>query len=243
MKNGQPISLCGKRDDIIILASRKIHGSMKISDGEEGKNNRENFKIAFIPNSSQAKLIVPKVIHSADIAAVGKNSPEVVEDVDGFITTETKTYISVTYADCPPVALYDRKRKAICIFHSGYEGTLKGISFRAIQMMLDFGADLKNIEAVIGPAICGNCYEYGIEGTEKFQKHMFFIKKSHKKDKILVDIPGIIRYQLSKSGVLSGNISSCGICTYENTDLFSARREKYPLDKIQAGIMVIGMIK
>jgi YfiH family protein len=65
--------------------------------------------------------------------------------------------LAVTVADCMPIWLFDRRRAAYGILHSGWKGT--GILARAVERMeKDFYCAKEDILAIFGPSIGSCCY-------------------------------------------------------------------------------------
>ncbi|MBQ2926878.1 MAG: laccase domain-containing protein [Ruminiclostridium sp.] len=75
-------------------------------------------------------------------------------DADGLITDQPGLCLTIYYADCIPVLLYDPVKKVIAAVHSGWRGTALGIAPKAVQKMADlYGSDPKDVLAAIGPGI------------------------------------------------------------------------------------------
>ena len=82
------------------------------------------------------------------------------------------------------------------------------------------GIQSENITAVLGPAICKKCYEFGNEAKELFDEQYL----SKKGDRYHVDLKSWTADELKKGGV--GQVEDVGICTYEDQRFFSYRRDK-----------------
>ena len=102
-----------------------------------------------------------------DRAGAGVISPA--ELGDGMITNRQELMICTVEADCGPVYLLDPAKKAVGMVHSGWRGTADMISHAAIAFMqAKYGCDPSDIIAVLGPMICGDCYEVGDDLVEPF---------------------------------------------------------------------------
>jgi YfiH family protein len=79
-------------------------------------------------------------------------------EVDGHAWSRPGTAAAVTIADCVPVFIA-HPSGAAALLHSGWRGTVAGITERAIEWFgrIGFGAGALRIH--LGPAICGSCYE------------------------------------------------------------------------------------
>ncbi|MEM9469221.1 MAG: peptidoglycan editing factor PgeF [Pseudomonadota bacterium] len=169
-------------------------------------------------------------IHSADChyinASIGSgNRPE----GDAFVTDKPNLVIGVLTADCGPVLFAGVKADGSPIIgaaHAGWGGALKGICEETIITMLDHGAVLKTLVAVIGPCIAPESYEIS-KGFEKpfldqdAGNEQFFLRGS-KEDKLMFDLPAYIASRITKAGVNNVNIS--GIDTFANEERFFSYR-------------------
>ena len=81
-------------------------------------------------------------------------------EADGLITNPPGLCLTIYYADCIPVLLYDPVKKAIAAVHSGWRGTSLGIAPKAAAKMTAlYGSDPADILAAIGPGIGPCCFE------------------------------------------------------------------------------------
>ena len=76
---------------------------------------------------------------------------------DGVVTTSTDLALAALVADCTPILLVDQIAGVAAAVHAGRPGMMSGIALRAVDAMRDLGA--RSIRAVVGPSICGRCYE------------------------------------------------------------------------------------
>lgn len=89
--------------------------------------------------------------------------------VDGHITDEPGVPLLIFTADCVPVFLYDRQKRAAGAVHAGWRGTVGGIAEEAVRRMTEeFGSRPEDIAAVIGPSAGPDCYEVGEEVACRF---------------------------------------------------------------------------
>lgn len=178
-------------------------------------------------------------VHEVMVARV--DSPDVTrEQLDGYdalVTNVPGVCIGARSADCIPVLLYDPVKKAAAAIHSGWRGTVTRVCRKAItKMKLEYGTEPSDILAVIGPGICGNCFQIGQEVAVEFRKEDFDIQSIWKfcgprveGDATTghhIDLPEACRQTLVDCGVRPANIQVSDLCTYERTDiLYSARKE------------------
>jgi polyphenol oxidase len=229
---------CGEAS-VIALASMRAHGNMRVTS-DEGLRNRLRFTNRFLNPGS--RLFMGNVQHADKIVVVNGTTDNFFFEADAFITARRKSNLGITFADCPPVifnAFTPKNNPIVALAHAGYKPTLLNISLGTVEKMTVLGARRRSVRAIIGPGICRSCYEFGEEASDVFKDYSEYVKPKYGTSKFLVDLPGIIRFQLLEAGVKAKNISSFGPCTFENKFLFSARRDK--LRPIQAGMVVVGI--
>ena len=148
---------------------------------------------------------------------------------DGYVTSDKNVTVGVKTADCTPILLSDEKNGIVAALHAGWRGTFSDICGEGVCKMLECGADITHIVAVIGPSICQNCYEVGQDVMDAAlacmgdDAYLFFEKKADG-SKYLADVKGANRYLLIRAGILPGNIEVSELCTYERPDLFWSHR-------------------
>ncbi len=88
---------------------------------------------------------------------------------DGMMTSKPGFLLAIQTADCIPVLIADRKRKAVAAFHAGWRGTLRRIVENGVgRMRMEFGSKPKDLVAAIGPGIGQCCYAVGEEVRSEF---------------------------------------------------------------------------
>ena len=174
---------------------------------------------------------------------------------DGLVTDTPGLALAVQTADCLPIILVDKKRRAVGVFHAGWRGTVKRIVEKGVgEMRRYFNSDPRNLIAAIGPGVQGCCYEVGEEVRTKFEmqfayagslfhqvkesdpvreKYPLMFLTAHAPGhselpmKLFLDLVEANRRQLLDAGVLAKNIDAAAPCTACHTELlFSFRAEK-----------------
>ena len=79
-------------------------------------------------------------------------------EADGHLALERGTAMAVTVADCVPVYLANPSGAA-AMLHAGWRGTVAGILGHAVRRLADSGRAAPEVRVLLGPAICGRCYE------------------------------------------------------------------------------------
>jgi copper oxidase (laccase) domain-containing protein len=106
-------------------------------------------------------------IHDTEVAVV-PGAPQipyadglpVVPGVDGLISHQDNTLLSIYVADCGAIWLVDRRTRAIGLLHSGKKGTEGNILQRAVNTMTKrFGSNPSDLIAILSPCIRPPDYE------------------------------------------------------------------------------------
>jgi YfiH family protein len=199
-------------------------------------------------------LVSLRQIHSDLIHRVDR-MPDQPLAGDGLVTDTPGLVLAVQTADCLPIILVDRKRRAVGVFHAGWRGTVKRIVEKGVgEMRKHFGSDPRDLVVAIGPGIRGCCYEVGEEVRIKFEAQFAYanslfreVKESdpvrekypllfltarapgHSKlpVRLFLDLVEANRRQLLDAGVPAKNIDAAAPCTACHSELlFSFRAEK-----------------
>lgn len=180
------------------------------------------------------KMVLSDQVHDNKIRFVG---PEDVgkgltreSDIKGFdgLTTNVPGIPLVTfYADCVPVLLLDPVKKAITAVHSGWKSTVKNIAFEAVKLMQErYGTDPADIQAAIGPSICGECFEVDSDVYTQFIEEFEWCNEftKYQSGKYYIALQPIIQRVLKNAGLLQQNINISEVCTRCNRDVFFSYR-------------------
>jgi YfiH family protein len=104
------------------------------------------------------RLLFMQQCHGRDVVSVSEPwGPGGPPPADGIVTAEPGLALAVLVADCTPVLLADPVNRVIGAVHAGRPGMTLGIIDVTLQRMRELGAT--QIRAVVGPSICGRCYE------------------------------------------------------------------------------------
>ncbi|HEX9059213.1 MAG TPA: peptidoglycan editing factor PgeF [Clostridia bacterium] len=164
-----------------------------------------------------------------------------IKGYDGLVTNESKVALVTFYADCVPVLMLDPEKRVVAACHSGWRGTVKGISIVTAQKMQDeYGSSLEDIVAVIGPSIKSCCFEVGSEVYDEFKKAYPWCDSMCTKGddgKWHIDLQSIIARYLVDSGLKSDNVHDLSVCTRCNKDVFFSHRGDNGKTGTMAGII------
>jgi polyphenol oxidase len=219
------------------------------------ERNRELFliELGVVNRRRSWPLVSLRQIHSDLIHRVDRVPAELLAG-DGMVTDTPELLVAVQMADCVPIILVDRKRRAVGVFHAGWRGTVKRIVEKGVgEMRKHFKSDPRNLFAAIGPSVRECCYEVGEEVRTRFEAQFAYagslfreVKESdpvrekypllfltarapgHSElpVKLYLDLVEANRRQLLDAGVLAKNIDAAAPCTACHTELlFSFRAE------------------
>jgi YfiH family protein len=205
-------------------------------------------------------------IHS-DIIHRVDHPPEQLLTGDGLVTDTPRLLLAVQTADCLPVLLVDRKRKAVGVFHAGWRGTLARIVEKGMgAMRLHFGSEPGDLRAAIGPGIASCCYAVGEEVRDRFYAQFTYaaalFREVNESDPVRerypllfmtarapghseagriihLDLREANRHQLLDAGLSKTNITVLDFCTACHSDLFFSHRAEKGVTGRQMGAVGI----
>ena len=139
------------------------------------------------------------------------------EPADVIVTQVSGLALLALAADCVPVALVDSTASVVAVVHIGWKGLLANVIDSAMEALLLNGAHPHQTVAVIGPSICGTCYEVSAELAEAIT----VAHPAASVDSQHVDLACAVQVNLESHGV---QVKRMDGCTYEDETLFSYRR-------------------
>jgi len=171
---------------------------------------------------------------------------------DGLMTDEPGLLLGIQTADCIPVLVADRKRRAVAAFHAGWRGTVKRIVEGGVgRMRLEFGSRPEDLIAAIGPGIGPCCYAVGEETLAEFESQFAYARELFREvddadevrrkypmlfltqrapghspigPNLHLDLVEANRRQLLTAGLKPQAIHSVGGCTQCHRELFFSHR-------------------
>jgi polyphenol oxidase len=156
-------------------------------------------------------------VHGDEIVLIDAISSEV-PTCDGLITTTPNLSLAVMVADCIPLLLISKE--VVGAIHVGRAGLVNRIALTAVQKMRSLGAI--EIHAVLGPSICGGCYEVPFQMQQDvIAEHPRAFATTRK------GTPGLDLSKALIADLVSAGVSyeASTICTLEDELYFSHRRQ------------------
>ena len=119
---------------------------------------------------SPVPLVVPRQVHGVRVVAAPASAADERPEADGLVVAAPGRLVGVLTADCVPVLLLDRRRAVAAAVHAGWRGAAAGVLEAAVSHVSALhGTAPAELEAAIGPAVGGCCYEVGPEVGEAFR--------------------------------------------------------------------------
>ncbi len=147
----------------------------------------------------------------------------VAEATDALVSADPGLAVAVLVADCVPLLLGDPEAGVVAAVHAGRVGARIGVVPAALEAMRTVGAELYRVEALLGPAICGDCYEVPKAMADDVEAHLPGSACRSRSGSSAVDLRAGLWRQLADAGV--GKIGIDPRCTAEDRTLFSYRRQ------------------
>uniref|UniRef100_A0A8C3JKN0 Purine nucleoside phosphorylase LACC1 n=1 Tax=Calidris pygmaea TaxID=425635 RepID=A0A8C3JKN0_9CHAR len=187
-----------------------------------------------------------KTDHANAVYIMGKTEPD---SYDGIVTNQKGVTIAAPGADCIPVLFADPVRKACGAAHSGWKGTLLGVSMATVNAMVsEYGCNVKDIRVVLGPSVGPCCYKLPHESAKEFYRIDPKCVRQFDSACPYIDIRRATRILLESGGILPENIQDDSItdqsqnitlCTACHPDKFYSHFRDGPNFGTQIGFISI----
>lgn len=165
-------------------------------------------------------------VHGTNVATVTSPSaldaPDV-DQTDAAVTAVPGLGIAVLAADCVPVLLADPAAGIVGAAHAGRAGAAAGVAAATVAAMTALGADVARIEVLLGPAICGGCYEVPAAMQAEVDAALPGSAVRTRTGTAGLDLRAGLYHQLAELGV--AKVGADPRCTREDRDLYSHRRD------------------
>ncbi len=159
------------------------------------------------------------VVRYADAAWPRQQS----EPCDAIFTDVPFLALAVLVADCVPVIIADPQARLAGAAHAGREGMVAGVVPALVAAMTAAGGSPARMQAVIGPAICGACYEVPDVLRARVAAVVPEASCVTGTGTAGLDLAAGVRAQLVAAGIEA--VRHDDRCTRESADLFSYRRD------------------
>jgi YfiH family protein len=163
-------------------------------------------------------------VHGSTVAVVDRAPRDPVPATDGLVTATPDVLLAVLVADCVPMLLADTSAGVVGAVHAGRRGAAAGIAARAVAAMTGVGAVPATIDVLLGPAICGACYEVPAGMRDEVEAALPGSASTTRQGTPALDLRAGLARQLADLGV--ARIVVDPRCTFETPELYSHRRDE-----------------
>ncbi len=161
-------------------APGELNLGLTADDAREAVIQNRRLLAEAVTGETSTPMVTLRQFHSNLVVAVGaadalRKQPR---KADGLMTDEPGLLLAIQTADCIPILVADRKRRAVAAFHAGWRGTVKRIVESGIgRMRLEFGSRPEDLVAAIGPGNAACCYAVGEEVLSSFESQFAYARE------------------------------------------------------------------
>ena len=170
-----------------------------------------------------ARLAWLRQVHGAVVVHVTDPPSAQSPEADAMFTESPALALAVMAADCAPVLLADPGARLVGAAHAGRSGMAAGVAPALVGAMVRAGAEPGRMHALIGPAICGGCYEVPAQMRDEVAALVPGSACRTRRGTPAIDLRAGLHEQLASAGIT--RITHDGRCTAETDDLYSYRRD------------------
>ncbi len=175
-------------------------------------------------------------VHGSGVVVVDAPQAGPAPEADALVTATPGLVLCVLVADCVPVLLADPVAGVIAAVHAGREGMRRGVLPAALSAMASLGARARHVSALLGPAVCGACYEVPAAMQTEVAAVTPAAAVRTRRGTPGLDLRAGLAEMLARAGVT--DVVHDPRCTVEDRQLFSHRRDG--VTGRQAGLVWLG---
>jgi YfiH family protein len=183
--------------------------------------NRDVVRTALGP--SARRLVFLRQVHGTTVCRAQAGGDDPAEEADAVFTDAPGIALGILVADCAPVLVADPQAQVVGAAHAGRRGLADGVVPALVAAMAAIGGEPSRMLAIVGPAICGGCYEVPAEMRAEVDRSAPGSACITRSGTPGIDLRAGLRSQLARAGV--GEIGHDSRCTAETAELFSYRRD------------------
>lgn len=186
------------------------------------------------------QLVVPNQVHgvntvvidSAGSDALSCAREQAAQGADALVVDTPDVAALLCFADCAPVIVVS-PTGAFAVVHAGWRGAVASIASSAVRILARRDCEgedpsFRSMEeaaatynAYIGPHIRVECFETGVDVTERFVKAF---GAACSPDERHVDLSVALRIDLERAGLAPERIADAGVCTVCGVDTYYSYR-------------------
>ena len=169
------------------------------------------------------RLVWMQQVHGRTVTVIDGPQLRPVSASDALVTAEPRLAVAALVADCVPVLLADPVAKIVAAVHAGRVGARAGVLPAALEAMRRLGARMDEVEVLLGPSACGQCYEVPDQMQLDVEVRLPGSACRTRRGTAGLDLRAGLRRQLVAAGVTRIGVDSR--CTIEDPTLYSYRRD------------------
>lgn len=200
----------GNMSFTVLAPGQTVHDTAKNRRAFESESGIPPGTTSFVSQTHSTIVLQPGASGWAEQDTVGEG--------DALISPDGTDPIAILVADCLPVA-FTTEFGPTAIAHAGRVGLLNGILQNTVAQLRTYGAG--RITAVIGPGICGDCYEVPLSMQQEAVRDHPRIAAKTSWGTPSLDLPAAATDILENLDVDVHNVAEC---TFTNDQLYSHRR-------------------
>jgi hypothetical protein len=163
------------------------------------------------PRDRNPEWAIVHQVHGAGVVLA--DHPGFLGEGDAIVTTTPGLEVAVRVADCCPIALLGDG--VVAVVHAGWRGLAAGVISATLDVMSAHGAG--EIEAVLGPCIHAECYEFGEVDLDAVAEALGdAVRATTSWGTPALDLQAAVRAQLP-------NVEDVDVCTSCSTEHWSHR--------------------
>jgi YfiH family protein len=171
-------------------------------------------------------------VHGRRVAVVNGPQERAVAETDAIVTATPGLVLAVLVADCVPVLLRgpvgagpdSGGAVVVAAAHAGRRGLQLGVVEAVVSRMSSLGVQPKAVQAELGPAVCGKCYEVPAAMRDEVGSVAPAARATTWSGRPALDLRAGLVQQLHALGV--GRVRVDPTCTFESKEHFSHRRDQ-----------------
>ncbi|MGK5111873.1 peptidoglycan editing factor PgeF [Geodermatophilus sp. CPCC 205506] len=183
-----------------------------------------------------SRLVWMDQVHGTGVTVVDGPPDGPLPATDALVTRTPGLVLCALVADCVPVLMADPAAGVVAAVHAGREGVRQGVVPAALAAMRGLGSRPADVTALLGPAVCGACYEVPRAMQAEVARVAPAAAVRTRRGTPGLDLRAGLAEVLRGAGV--GQVVHDPRCTVEDRFLFSHRRDG--VTGRQAGVVWLG---
>ncbi|MEK3886358.1 peptidoglycan editing factor PgeF [Bacillus sp. FSL K6-3431] len=153
-----------------------------------------------------------------------------IEDTDALYTYEPNLVLCSFSADCVPVIFYNKVNGLIGVIHSGWQGTVKEITWKVFEHLTKVEhCNPSDLHVQIGMSLSQEKFEVDEDVYFKFKNLGYaddFMYYNYQTNKYHIDNQQTVKRQCELAGIPTDHITIDQTCTHLDVNGFSYRQDK-----------------